>query len=168
MLKFYQAIQGLSYFCRGLPWSRQIQQGSGQIYRPGHGEGLHLVFGQGHRRTGHHFRPFLRRTAHGLAGGNSPEKVLGIVLEDPPFFATEPDRCDQTFAGLGFELIHQFLNQTEETNYTRFYLENTYLQTFFGEGWQGIKNYAFKYMERNPGKPLRIFFLPPSINKAFT
>jgi pimeloyl-ACP methyl ester carboxylesterase len=98
---------------------------------------------------------------------NAPEKVLGIVLEDPPFFSTEPDRSGKTFAGLGFEVIHRFLNQTEETNYTRFFLEHTYLQTFFGEGWNGIKNYAFKYMEKNPGKPLRIFFLPPLVNQAF-
>lgn len=98
---------------------------------------------------------------------NSPENVLGVVLEDPPFFSTKPDRCDKTFAGLGFEVIHWFLNQTEETNYTRFYLENTYLQTFFGEGWKGIKNYALKYIKKHPDKPLRIFFLPPSINQAF-
>src|SRR5690554_7849 len=98
---------------------------------------------------------------------NAPANVLGIVLEDPPFFSTEPGRCEKTFAGLGFEVIHRFLNQTEETNYTRFFLENTYLQTFFGKGWQGIKNYADKYMEKHPDKPLRIFFLPPSINQAF-
>ena len=102
-----------------------------------------------------------------LVGKRMPEKVLGIVLEDPPFFSTEPDRSGKTFAGLGFEVIHRFLNQTEETNYTRFFLEHTYLQTFFGEGWNGIKNYAFKYMEKNPGKPLRIFFLPPLVNQAF-
>lgn len=98
---------------------------------------------------------------------NSPENVLGIVLEDPPFFSTEPDRRAKTFAGQEFELIHRFLNQAEEMNYTRFYLENTTLQRFFGESWKKIKGYANKYMDNNPDKPLRVFFLPPSLNRAF-
>lgn len=99
---------------------------------------------------------------------NSPENVLRIVLEDPPFFSTEPDRREKTFAWLdGFEPIHRFLNQTEKTNYTRFYLENTYLQNFFGESWNGIKNYANQYMDKNPNKRLRVFFLPPSMNRIF-
>lgn len=98
---------------------------------------------------------------------NAPENVLGIVLEDPPFFSTEPDRREATFAWRGFEVIHRFLNQTGETNYTRFFLENTYLQNFFGESWKPIKAYAYKYMDNNPDKPLRIFFLPPSLNRAF-
>lgn len=99
---------------------------------------------------------------------NSPENVIGIVIEDAPFFATEPQRCENTYAWVdGFQVIHKFLNQTEEKNYTRFYLENCYLQTFFGDSWKGIKKYAFDYMDKNPEKKLRIFFLPPSINKAF-
>ena len=99
---------------------------------------------------------------------NSPENILGIVIEDAPFFSTEPERYEKTFAWVdSFKVIHQFLNQTEETNYTRYYLENCYLKTFFGESWEGIKKYAFEYIEKNPGKRLRIFFLPPSMNKAF-
>jgi len=99
---------------------------------------------------------------------NSPENILGIVIEDAPFFSTEPDRAEKTFAWVdNFSTIHKFLNQTEEKNYIRFYMENCYLQTFFGDGWEGIKNYAFNYMEKNPNKGLRIFFLPPSMNKSF-
>ncbi|MEA4846401.1 MAG: alpha/beta hydrolase [Clostridiaceae bacterium] len=99
---------------------------------------------------------------------NSPENVKGIVLEDPPFFATEPDRCKKTYAWLdGFEPIHRFLNQTEVTDYVRFYLDNTYLQNFFGNAWNGIKKHANQYMEKNPNKRLRIFFLPPSLNRSF-
>ena len=99
---------------------------------------------------------------------NSPENILGIVIEDAPFFSTEPERIEKTFTWIdNFKVQHQFLNQTEETNYIKYYLEYCYLQTFFGNGWEGIKNYAFNYMEKNPNKRLRIFFLPPSINKVF-
>ena len=59
------------------------------------------------------------------------------------------------------------MNQDEETEYTRFYLENTYLQNFFGASWSGIKKYAYSYLDKNPGSRLRIFFLPPSMNRAF-
>lgn len=99
---------------------------------------------------------------------NSPENVLGIVIEDAPFFTTEPQRCEKTYAWQdGFKVIHNFHNQNKEKNYIRYYLENCYLQTFFGESWKGIKKSAFEYMEKNPNKPLRLFYLPPSMNKAF-
>ena len=65
------------------------------------------------------------------------------------------------------QVIHRFLNQTEETNYTRFYLENCYIQRFFGDSWKNIKKYASNYMDKNPDKKLRIFFLPPIMNKSF-
>lgn len=99
---------------------------------------------------------------------NSPEHVRGVVLEDPPFFSTETGRREATYAWRdGFETIHAFLNQAEETNYTCFYLEHTYLRNFFGESWNGIQKYANAYLERHPGERLRIFFLPPSMNRAF-
>ena len=99
---------------------------------------------------------------------HSPEDVRGIVLEDPPFFSTEAGRRETSYAWLdGFEPIHRFLNQDGETDYTRFYLQNCYLQKFFGDSWGNIKNYAYSYMDKNPDKGLRIFFLPPSINRAF-
>ncbi len=99
---------------------------------------------------------------------NSPENVRGIVLEDPPFFSTEAGRRETSFAWLNsFEPIHRFLNQNKETDYVCFYLENTYLQNLFGGSWKGIKKYAYSYLDKNPGKRLRIFFLPPSVNRAF-
>ncbi|HWR23119.1 MAG TPA: alpha/beta hydrolase [Feifaniaceae bacterium] len=99
---------------------------------------------------------------------NAPENVRGVVLEDPPFFSTEAGRRETSYAWLdSFEPIHRFLNQDKETDYARFYLEHTYLQNFFGESWNGIKKYAYSYLDKHPGKGLRIFFLPPSMNRGF-
>ncbi len=99
---------------------------------------------------------------------NAPELVRSVVLEDPPLFSTEPTRRERTFAWRdSFRNIHAFLNQSQEPNYTRYYLEHTELRKFFGNGWNGIRKYALRYMDRNPGKRLRIFFLPPSLNRAF-
>lgn len=97
---------------------------------------------------------------------NAPEHVLGAVLEDPPYFSTTAERNPTSFAWVdGFQTIHSFLNQTGEKNYTRYYMEHAYMQKLVGEGWQGMKKYAFDYMDKNPGKPVRIFFLPSSLNR---
>ncbi|HLV09033.1 MAG TPA: alpha/beta hydrolase, partial [Halanaerobiales bacterium] len=100
---------------------------------------------------------------------NSPASVKGIVIEDAPFFSTEPGRRENTYAWLdGFQTIHEFLHQSEETDYTRFYLEHTYMQNFWGNGWDEIvMPAAEKYMSKHPGKGLRLWFLPPAMNKAF-
>ncbi|MFT3942451.1 MAG: alpha/beta hydrolase [Ancrocorticia sp.] len=105
---------------------------------------------------------------------NAPDSVRGVVVEDAPFFSTEPGRAEKTFAGLGFKLTHDFLNQTEETNYTRYSLEHTYMQEFFNadgqDNWSKIvKDPAFKYMDKHPGKVPRLWFYPPSlgVNELF-
>ncbi len=99
---------------------------------------------------------------------DSPQNVRGVVLEDPPFFSTEPDRWEKTFSWVdGFEPIHRFLNQSEEPNYTRFYLKNSYLGTLIGKPWQDMIRYADSYLDKHPGKPLRVFFLPASVNRNF-
>jgi pimeloyl-ACP methyl ester carboxylesterase len=100
---------------------------------------------------------------------NSPANVKGIVVEDAPFFATEAERRETTYAWLdGFKTIHEFLNQSEETDYTRFYLERSYMRNFWGNGWDKIViPAAEKYMTKYPGEGLRLWFVPPAMNKAF-
>ncbi|MDR0880688.1 MAG: alpha/beta hydrolase [Clostridioides sp.] len=99
---------------------------------------------------------------------NSPENVIGLVIEDAPFFSTQVHRIKGTFAWIdGFEVIHKFLNQGEERNYTNYYLENCYVQKYFKKRWAGIKKCARNYMNRHPDRLVRIYYLPPSINRAF-
>ena len=99
---------------------------------------------------------------------NSPENVLGIVLEDPPFFSSEASRTEKTFAWVdSFEPIHRFLQQSEEDDWTLYYLQNSYWLKFFGDGREGILNYAISYREKHPNERLEIFFLPPSITNIF-
>jgi len=100
---------------------------------------------------------------------NSPANVKGIVIEDAPFFATESERREKTYAWLdGFQTMHEFLNQSEETDYTRFYLERSYMRNFWGNGWDKIVMPAAQsYMAKYPGDGLRLWFIPPAMNKAF-
>ncbi len=99
--------------------------------------------------------------------GNDPDGVAGIVLEDGPFFSTEKGRAEHTFAWLGFEVIHRFL-QEEETNYTLYSLEHHYMQTLFNQNgkdnWERIVlNPAKKYMKKHPGTIPKIWYYPKKL-----
>jgi pimeloyl-ACP methyl ester carboxylesterase len=100
---------------------------------------------------------------------NSPANVKGIVIEDAPFFSTELGRREKTYSWLdGFQTIHEYLNQSEETNYTRFYLERSYMRNFWGNGWEKIVIPGVEgYMEKHSGEVPRLWYLPPSMNRAF-
>ncbi|NLE64243.1 MAG: alpha/beta hydrolase [Bacteroidales bacterium] len=99
---------------------------------------------------------------------NSPKNVLGVVLEDPPFFSSEANRCEKTFAWLDlFVPCHNFLKQNETNDFTLYYLENCYWINLFGEGKEGIIKSAKSYREKHHDQRLVIFYLPPSINRSF-
>lgn len=96
---------------------------------------------------------------------NSLENVLGIVIEDAPFFSTEPKRAENTYAGKGFKVHHDFLQQKQENNYTKYELEHNYMQTFFNKDgkdhWSKIvKRPALSYMKKHPGQIPRIWYYP--------
>ncbi|MDP4153313.1 MAG: alpha/beta hydrolase [Bacillota bacterium] len=99
---------------------------------------------------------------------NSPKDVRGIVLEDPPFFSTEPSRTQKTFAWVdGFNTTHKFLNQTEEKDYVKYYMENCYMKNLFGKSWNGIEKSVLAYRQKHPNGKIRIFYLPPSLNQIW-
>lgn len=103
-----------------------------------------------------------------LVAAEAPDRVLGAVLEDPPFFSTEAERNPTAFAWVdGFRNIHAFLNQREEASYTRYYLKHSEMRKLIGNGWEGMERYVLKFLEKHPGKPPRAFFLPPSANRMF-
>lgn len=100
--------------------------------------------------------------------GNVPEQVLGVVIEDAPFFSTEPGRAEKTFAWLEFRDMHEFLSQDEEISYLRYLLEHTSMQDLFNsdgrDSWsQIIKNPALRRLEKRPGEIPRLWYYPPSL-----
>lgn len=101
---------------------------------------------------------------------NYPDLVLGLVLEDPPFFSTEHNgRWEKSFAYVDtYEPMHRFLNQSEETDWVLFYLKNARWGKFVGEkGMTKMIEYGTKYRTKHHGQPLHYFFLPDSINNMF-
>lgn len=94
-------------------------------------------------------------------------RVRGLLLEDGPFFTTERGRAEKTLAYLEFRLMHDFLRQDEETNYTRYYLRHTYMKEIFDEGGKNVwvsaveKPYGKRIREGSDKMPM-LWYLPPA------
>ncbi len=96
------------------------------------------------------------------------EQVNGLLLEDGPFFSTEPGRAEKTFAYLDFATINDFLSQNTEKNYTKYFLEHTYTKELFNK--DGKDNWSFlvkdpytKRIDENSGKMPVVWYYPPEI-----
>jgi pimeloyl-ACP methyl ester carboxylesterase len=101
-------------------------------------------------------------------GANNSENVIGLILEDGPFFSTEPDRAKNTFAYKGFVVIHDFLNQQEIDNFTHYSLLHDPMKELINKHgddlWEKtVKNPALKYMKKHPGEIPRLWFYPPEL-----
>ena len=92
---------------------------------------------------------------------NAPEYVLGIVLEDPPFFSVEPEEMQNTFVWLeNFKIVHNFKNQTAEDDYVVYYMENSYLWGMFGDLRKLVARSTRNYRAEHPGEPLKLWYVP--------
>ncbi|NNH73247.1 alpha/beta hydrolase [Nocardia uniformis] len=96
-----------------------------------------------------------------------PDLVRGVVLEDPPYYSSIMPRAAQTTGGDMARVTHDFLGQTRERNFPRYYIENSRIFSFFGPLARPITAYARRYLRTHPGRPLEVFFLPPVLNIFF-
>ncbi len=99
---------------------------------------------------------------------NHNSMVKGVILEDGPFFSTEATRAENTFAYQGFVNIHNFLNQTEITNYTHYELIHNPMKDVLNSQSEGlwekvVQEPALKYMEKHPNEVTRLWFYPPEL-----
>lgn len=98
-----------------------------------------------------------------------PEHVIGLVIEDSPFFATEPGRRETTFAWVyGFQQYEEFKHQDEIDDYLEYSLKNSYWKKMFGEFlWNRFMKDAVAYHKKHPDEPVHLIYLPPQINRMF-
>ena len=76
--------------------------------------------------------------------GVIPKLVMGVILEDPPFFNVMPGEFENTFVYHdGFKVMHDFLNQTEETEYLVYNIDHGYIFNYLGTKYFG-KEWAHK------------------------
>lgn len=98
----------------------------------------------------------------------APDRVLGLVLEDGPFFSTEEGRAQATFSYQEFKIIGDYLSQDPDQTYTSYYLDRTYMQNFFNEDGRDNWDFLVKrpYKKRIQAFPERIplvWYYPPEL-----
>lgn len=97
----------------------------------------------------------------------APDRVRGVVLEDPPFFATLLPRAKQTFNYVTLAtLAHEFLDSGED-DFVAYHLRHSAFWDLFGGLREKLQESAIAYHESHPGEPVRIFWMPPSLNELF-
>ncbi len=96
------------------------------------------------------------------------DQVKGLILEDGPFFSTEKGRAKNTFSYLEFKNINDFLSQDTEKNYTRYYLDHTYMKEFFNkdgkDNWTSLVKDPFsKRIKVNSYNMPTVRYYPPEL-----
>jgi len=101
--------------------------------------------------------------------GNGGIYVVGSLLEDPPIFSTEKDYFEKTFAYQdSFKNIHNYLNSNKDECWEAYYLRNCLWGKLYMPSMTGkMADDAQKYHKENPDKPVRISYIPESINSMF-
>lgn len=104
--------------------------------------------------------------AAGLAA-RAPESLLGVVLEDPPFFSSVHPRAESTWNYVDLSLpAHQF-RQSGESDFIMYYLRHGAIWDLFKEAKEKVQGAAIRYRERHPSSPVKLWFMPPSVNDLF-
>jgi pimeloyl-ACP methyl ester carboxylesterase len=97
------------------------------------------------------------------------DKISGAVLEDPPVFSTEPDYFQKSFAYQDtYKLMHAYRKDSESQCWEAYYMRHClWGQMYMSKSMDGLANYAQKYYEKHPDRPVQFFFMPESINFMF-
>ncbi|PXY38229.1 hypothetical protein BA062_00225 [Prauserella flavalba] len=96
-----------------------------------------------------------------------PDLVRGLLLEDPPLFSSIPPRAEHTTGAVLPRLAAEYLRADTGSDFQRYYVEHSDYFAFFGRLAPVITRYSLRWIDRNPGQPLRIFFLPALVNVYF-
>lgn len=91
-----------------------------------------------------------------------------LILEDPPFFSCQGERRKETFNYVDLSSVcHEYLLGNTRENFVLYYFENQYAWNLFPEkSRQRIRKKSIeaarKFLERHPGKDLKVPFWPKS------
>ncbi len=96
-----------------------------------------------------------------------------LVLEDPPFFASQGERRRTTFNYVDLSTVcHSFINQSECRDFVLYYFRNQYAWNFFPEDSREkvrgkLTAMAAKYREKHPDRNLKVPFWPKAALGGF-
>lgn len=96
-----------------------------------------------------------------------------LILEDPPFFASQGERRKTTFNYVDLSTIcHNFINQTENKDFVLYYFSNQYIWSLFPEKSrekvrEKMIKMAARYRKNHPDKNLKVMFWPKTALSGF-
>lgn len=103
-----------------------------------------------------------------LMADRHPETVRGVLLEDPPFFSTEPDRVQRTYVYLdGYRSVESFLAQDEEKDWLCWYLPRSYWKQLFGPVWPVFTREVARQRRVRPDRSPLIRWVSVNINRIW-
>ena len=100
-------------------------------------------------------------------------KCIGLLLEDPPLFASVGERRYNTYNYKDLSSVcHNFILQDKISDFVYYYFMNQYCWNFFPEdSREKIKNklgeFALKYRKAHPDKTLKVPFWPKKFLEGF-
>lgn len=98
---------------------------------------------------------------------NAPEWVMGVILEDPPFFTTTMPRAMKTWNWVDLaSTTHDFL-ESGQTDFVAYNAEHSRLFTLFGGLQPGLVADILAARTRHPDEPVKIWYMPPVMNEMF-
>lgn len=102
---------------------------------------------------------------------NAPEQVRGLLLEDPPLFRVTPEEVQEGKGAFTwfdtYTISNQFVNQTEEMDYSLYYLRHSYFFSLFGGLHERVIQSAEEYRAKHPNEPIKIIWLPHAWIRPF-
>lgn len=96
-----------------------------------------------------------------------PRSVRGLLLEDPPLFSSELPRGDRTTGAVLHRIADAYLSELPGGGFQRSYVEHADYFSFFGNAAPRLTQWALRWIDRHPGRPLRIGFLPRTVDVWF-
>lgn len=96
-----------------------------------------------------------------------------LILEDPPFFASQGERRNKTFNYVDLSTIcHNYNMQSEQKDFVLYYFANQYAWNFFPEKSRDkvrakLVKMAAAYRKKHPNKDLKVLFWPKTALAGF-
>ena len=88
-----------------------------------------------------------------LIAARRSDLVSGVVIEDAPFFSTQPERVPKTYVGIdGYPAALSFLAQDEERDWVCWYMPRSYWQRFFGPLWKVFTRSVVRQRRSDPSR----------------
>lgn len=103
-----------------------------------------------------------------LMAARYPERVRGVLLEDPPFFSSEPDRVAHTYFGMDVGAsAESFLAQNSERDWVCWYMPRSYWRRLFGPLWSIFTREVIRQRREQPQRLPVIRWVGVKINRIW-